>query len=554
MGIQAGGVRRDAKIDGAPPPGGAGGPPRARPVAVVAGDGPHLSEETRSLLQVRLRAAALVMLLGCVLYFARRLVGLSLDRQFYVPTTAPVEAFRVAVILALAGCVAWLSRGRTRPLLQLRIAEVASFGLVASFMATMQYLAMLQSVRNDDPAMLSLEAKSVVVQIFMLIVVYGMFIPNTWRRAAAVVGPLALTPIAVHAAFALGHPEIAGLARRAASFAQESENLLTLLIGVVLAIFGTHTINALRREAFEARQFGQYQLRDRLGAGGMGEVYLAEHLLLKRPCALKLIRPDRAADPTALARFEREVRTTAQLRHPNTVEIYDYGHTADGTFYYVMEHLRGLTLDALVERHGPLPAGRAIYLLRQACEALAEAHAAGLIHRDLKPANIFAARFGGRCDVAKLLDFGLVKPIAEPDAAGLTGEGRICGTPLFMSPEQAAGDRAPDARSDLYSLGAVAYYLLAGRALFEGRSPMGVLIALARDPVVPPSLIRPDLPADLERVVVRCLAKRPDDRYPDAEALARALASCSAAADWDARRAAQWWREIEPVEAEATAG
>ena len=202
----------------------------------------------------------------------------------------------------------------------------------------------------------------------------------------------------------------------------------------------------------------------------MGEVYLAEHQLLKRPCAIKLIRPDRAGDPRALARFEREVRTTARLSHPNTVEIYDYGRTEDGTFYYVMEYLSGLSLADLVERHGPLPPGRAIYLLRQACGALAEAHAAGLVHRDLKPANIFAARRGGLHDVAKLLDFGLVLPTAEPVAPpSSAGTATIAGSPLYMAPEQATGDARPDARSDLYGLGAVAYYLLTGRAPFEGR-------------------------------------------------------------------------------------
>ena len=222
----------------------------------------------------------------------------------------------------------------------------------------------------------------------------------------------------------------------------------------------------------------------------MGEVYLAEHQLLKRPCAVKLIRPGDATDPRALERFEREVRLTATLSHPNTVEIYDYGRTEDGTYYYVMEYLPGLSLAELVERHGPLPPGRAVYLLRQVCGALREAHAAGLIHRDIKPSNIFAARRGGMDDVAKLLDFGLVRPAATTGAAHLSGEGQILGTPLFMSPEQARGGRELDERSDIYSLGAVAYYLLTGRPPFDEGGGIGVMIAHARDPVVPPSLVR----------------------------------------------------------------
>jgi serine/threonine-protein kinase len=283
----------------------------------------------------------------------------------------------------------------------------------------------------------------------------------------------------------------------------------------------------------------------------MGVVYLAEHQLLKRPCALKLIAPDRAGEPRALARFEREVRVTARLTHPNTVEIYDYGRTEDGRFYYVMELLDGLSLADLVARHGPLPAGRAIFLLRQACGALAEAHAAGLVHRDLKPANIFAARRGNLHDFAKLLDFGLVLPLAPagagpgPSTVEPSLEGHIAGSPLYMAPEQATGVQRPDARSDLYGLGAVAYYLLTGHAPFTGPTAMAVLVSVAHDPVEPPSRHRPGLPADLERIVLRCLAKSPADRYPDADALERDLAACAAAAEWDFARAAAWWRSRE---------
>jgi serine/threonine-protein kinase len=284
----------------------------------------------------------------------------------------------------------------------------------------------------------------------------------------------------------------------------------------------------------------------------MGEVYLAEHQLLKRPCALKLIRPDSVGDPRALARFEREVRLTAALSHPNTVEIYDYGRTSDGTYYYVMEYLPGLSLAELVERLGPLPPGRAVYLLRQVCQALREAHAVGLIHRDIKPSNILAARRGGMNDVAKLLDFGLVRPAAMGLAADLSAEGHIVGTPLFMSPEQAMGDRELDQRSDIYSLGAVAYYLLTGRPPFNGAGGMAVMVAHARDPVVPPSLIRTGIPEDLERVVLRCLAKDASNRFADAESLEQALGACSCSGDWDHDRAARWWRNTGRISAMPT--
>ena len=256
---------------------------------------------------------------------------------------------------------------------------------------------------------------------------------------------------------------------------------LILLMLAVGSTFGARTMSRLRRQVVEARKLGQYRLRRRIGCGGMGEVYLAEHQLLKRPCAVKLIRPCAATDPRALARFEREVRLTATLSHPNTVDVYDYGRAEDGTYYYVMEYLRGLSLAELVERHGPLPPERAVYLLRQVCGALREAHAAGLIHRDLKPSNIFAARRGGMEDVAKLLDFGLVRPAPTAGAAHLSAEGQIVGTPLFMSPEQARGAHELDERSDIYSLGAVAFYLLTGRPPFEGDDGITVMIAHARD-------------------------------------------------------------------------
>jgi serine/threonine-protein kinase len=330
---------------------------------------------------------------------------------------------------------------------------------------------------------------------------------------------------------------------------------MILLMLAVGSTFGARTMSRLRRQVVEARQLGQYRLRRRLGAGGMGEVYLAEHQLLKRPCAVKLIRPDDATDPTALERFEREVRLTATLSHPNTVEIYDYGRAEDGVYYYVMEYLPGLSLAELVERYGPLPPARVVYLLRQVCGALREAHAAGLIHRDIKPSNIIAARRGGMDDVAKLLDFGLVRPSVPDRAAHVSAEGQILGTPLFMSPEQAMGSRELDERSDIYSLGAVAHYLLTGRPPFEGESRIAVLIAHARDPVVPPSRVRPGIPKDLERVVLICLAKDAAERYHDAASLERALGACACAGNWDQDQAARWWRNYGRAAApRATAG
>jgi serine/threonine protein kinase len=318
---------------------------------------------------------------------------------------------------------------------------------------------------------------------------------------------------------------------------------LFLMIGAALAIYGSYVLNGLRSDLHEAKKFGQYQLREKLGVGGMGEVYLAEHQLLKRPCALKLIKPEAGDDPIALARFEREVQSAARLSHPNTIEIYDYGHTDDGTFYYVMEFLPGMSLQDLVQKYGPLPAGRAIYLFRQVCAGLAEAHAIGLIHRDLKPANIFITVRGGEADIAKILDFGLVKATKDKDAVNLTSDQRVSGTPLYMAPEQVTGDRALEARADIYALGAMMYFSLTGQPPFKAGSPFEVMMAHARDPVVPPTQLRPEIPADFEQVILRCLAKKPDDRFPDVKALGKALANCATAIEWNAEKAEEWWAE-----------
>jgi serine/threonine-protein kinase len=270
----------------------------------------------------------------------------------------------------------------------------------------------------------------------------------------------------------------------------------------------------------------------------MGEVYLAEHALLRRPCALKLIRPEQGGDAHFLSRFEREVQTMATLTHPNTVRIYDYGLAADGTFYYAMEYLPGLSLQELVAQHGPLPPERAVYLLRQVCGALREAHAVGLVHRDIKPANILASQTGGMYDVAKLLDFGLVRVHSLSDDMGLTGVGAIAGTPAFMSPEQAAGAIDVDERSDIYSLGAVAYFLLTGQSPFVRSTSIETMAAHISEQVVPPRTVRPEMPADLEEIVLSCLQKEPAQRFNDVVALEEALARCTCAAGWSARHAA----------------
>jgi hypothetical protein len=357
----------------------------------------------------------------------------------------------------------------------------------------------------------------------VILVLYGAFIPNTLRRTVMVVLGIAVSPLVL---FAINAYWLRPLDP------QISRDVLVSLgfsnaISAAIAIFASSRIEILRRQAIEARKLGQYFLKERLGTGGMGEVYRAEHVLLRRPCALKVIRPERAGDPKNLRRFEREVQVTATLTHPNTVQIYDYGHAADGTFYYVMEYLPGLTLEEVVQREGPLPPVRAIHFLRQVCGALKEAHGRGLIHRDVKPGNVMICERGGIPDVAKLLDFGLVlPPVNESDEDRLTQDGAVTGTPAYLSPEQVAGQERVDVRSDIYSVGALAYFILTGQSPFADRAGVRMLAAHLYEQPERLTARQAGVPSDLDAIVLRCLAKDPQERFPDVESLDGALAAC----------------------------
>jgi eukaryotic-like serine/threonine-protein kinase len=273
-------------------------------------------------------------------------------------------------------------------------------------------------------------------------------------------------------------------------------------------------------------------------------VYLAEHLLLKQPCAIKVIRADRLLDSKTLARFEREVKATARLKHPNSIEIYDYGKNLDGTFYYVMEYLPGMTLDEIVKRFGPIPANRAIHFLRQVCGPLQEAHGFGLIHRDVKPSNIIASYRGGVADLCKLLDFGMVKDIQRQDVeTELTKRGGIAGTPAFMSPEQASGHAAIDGRSDIYCLGAVGYYLLTAKVPFSGTAIEIMAAHLYRLPTPIVELVN-DVPEDIAELVHQCLEKDPSRRFQTAGELQERLEQLAAKYPWTPVQSLNWWQAV----------
>jgi serine/threonine-protein kinase len=324
-------------------------------------------------------------------------------------------------------------------------------------------------------------------------------------------------------------------------------------IGInVVAIWISAVIFGLRREVRQAKRLGQYTLEAKLGQGGMGIVYRGHHAMLRRPTAIKLLQPDRIGE-ASLARFEREVRATAALSHPNTVTIYDYGRTPEGTFYYAMELLDGATLTQIVRLSGPMPPARVVHVLVQVAGALAEAHGGNLIHRDIKPDNILLTRRGGLFDFAKVVDFGLVKELDASEAIDLTHENAILGTPLYMAPECIRGKALRDGRSDLYALGAVGYFLITGEHVFEGESVLEICGQhLERKPEPPSARLGAPVPADLEAILLDCLAKRPEERPKSALELEQRLRACESYGGWTSTDAERWWRdygpELEPQE------
>ena len=391
-----------------------------------------------------------------------------------------------------------------------------------------------------DPYLIRLATDSMAVRWAVAIIGLSTLIPETLRRNGRMVAAQVATALALTAGMAVTDPVYAPHAGRVVALMA-----FWMTVTATIAVFGAAKLEELRQQVAEARRLGQYQLVRKIGSGGMGEVHLAEHLLLKQPVAIKLIRPDRAGDPDALARFEREVRATARLTHWNTVQIYDFGFTADGTFYYAMEYLPGLTLEQIVQRHGPMPAARVIHFLRQLCAALHEAHAMHLVHRDVKPANVMVCERGGVHDVAKLLDFGLVRG-GGAAAETVLDTHQILGTPGYMSPEQAQGQDALDAATDVYAVGATGYLLLTGEPAIPRGHAVQMLIAQATDPLRPPRQLRPDAPADLEAVILRCLEREPARRFASAAALDAALAACADAGGWGPDDAAAWWRAHPP--------
>jgi eukaryotic-like serine/threonine-protein kinase len=311
---------------------------------------------------------------------------------------------------------------------------------------------------------------------------------------------------------------------------------------VLIAYVSARVVYGLGTQLKRAQELGSYRLVGRLGSGGMGEVWRANHRLLARPAAIKLIRPEvlSGSDPDRQfelrTQFEREAQAISSLRSPHTIQLYDFGVADDGSFYYVMELLDGFNLQTLIERFGPIPVERAVQLLRQVCHSLAEAHSEGLIHRDIKPANVHICRYGREVDFVKVLDFGLVKSLQEPPSV----EGG--GTPAFMSPEQVLGDRPLDGRSDIYAVGCLAYWLVTGQLVFTGRTVTETLLQHTQAKPIPPSeRTELTIPPTFDHLMLACLEKRPDDRPATADAMASQLATIETESLWTAERALHWW-------------
>jgi len=496
----------------------------------------QFDQHLQPVLKRRLRTASLILFGAFAAFLVRNLLAP------HIPESATLDVFipHVLATVVMGGLFLLLRSERQFCVSNLRVIELFVFGLPAVFSTWMQF----RIACNCAPGAVESAQTSLLfstISWLILMQLYGVFVPNPWKRAAIVIVLMAALPIIG----ALGAASQNEAVRAALGHGVFSSMVLWLGIGAVTSIYGSHRFGAQRRETFDLQQVGVYSLREKLGSGGMGDVYLAEHRLLKRPCAIKLIKPEIAGDEKAIARFESEVQVAARLTHPNTIEIYDYGHTQDGTFYYAMEYLPGLNLQEMVDRFGPLPPHRLVHLLVQVCSALREAHAAGVIHRDIKPSNIFVTERGGLYDIAKLLDFGLVKSVAPGlGSPNVTLDGAVVGSPQYAAPESTLDD-SPDVRSDIYSLGATAYFLLTAQAVFPGENALKVIFAHANQQPAPPSEVNADVPADLEAVVLRCLAKDPDDRYSTIEDVEGALSACSCRDCWTQDDAQKWWSDSE---------
>jgi eukaryotic-like serine/threonine-protein kinase len=410
---------------------------------------------------------------------------------------------------------------------------VGSYGIVAAEFTN--------PMRAGTPGFIGFSSVAVWTLLFTMVV------PTPPRRAAlAALASVSSVPVGMALLTATGLPTATSLVGPVEFF---FSHVFPYLVVVVMAYVGARVVYGLGTEVRRARELGSYRLVERLGQGGMGEVWRAEHRLLARPAAIKLIRPSFTTNggsmvtAAAMRRFEREAQVTAQLRSPHTIDLFDFGIADDGRFYYVMELLEGIDVETLVRRFGPIPPERAIFLLGQICHSLSEAESCGLVHRDIKPANIFLCRYGEDYDFVKVLDFGIVKAVNSRADTGplVTLEPIVQGTLAYIAPEQALGLDV-DSRTDIYAIGCVAYWLLTGETVFTADTPFALLTHHVQSAPVPPSA-RSELPipTELDGLVLSCLEKRPANRPPSAKDLGRRLDALHVPSPWNVERARDWW-------------
>ncbi len=517
------------------------------------------SEEGRAFLQARValfwKVIFVIVLLGS---------GLGVVGAIAEPG---VDLLLTMLSTANAGVFWWLCRRGERSIRFSRWADGGGLILNSSISAVMgrylltgfatdQALAGVQAINVADGYVTMLQLSGMA----MMMAIRAALIPSSPRRTMIITALFAAPMLMV--TVALVPAGDGGLVWRTLD-----SGIFPWLPAGALIIWGfaiitcaviSKVIYGLRAEMLEARRLGQYVIERKIGAGGMGEVYRARHGMMRRPSAIKLLRADQAGEVN-LARFEREVQLTVRLTHPNTITIFDYGRTHDGVFYYAMELLDGATLQRIVADTGAQPPGRVVRILSMLCGALSEAHGIGLIHRDIKPANIMLCTQGGERDVVKLLDFGLVKEFRTGRDLSLTDDSIVIGTPQYMAPESIQNPDSVDARTDIYALGAVAYYLLAGTDVFNGKSVIEVCSQhLAQKPEPLSARRGISVPARLDAVVLSCLEKDPNQRPQSAGELRRLVEACRVE-PWDRAAAHAWWRdhpagaEIDPVESTAEA-
>ncbi len=503
-------------------------PAEDEPKARVAFLAPSSGSEARAFLQERLGFLGRVYALLAVAFLVVENMALALLARSWAVSGVDLGGRIVLATAAVASAQWWVCRRGPRAEAELHAVDAATTALVALLNACLVFAAFPGELPGSSHARalllvaLGLVLRSIVVpssprRTFLLgLAASGLAVATSvWAHSGRGAGP---TAEAVHAVW----------------------TALACLGAVAISTVASRSIFGLRQQVREASQLGQYTLLEKIGEGGMGAVYRASHAMLRRPTAVKLLPPGQAG-ADRLQRFEREVQMTSRLTHPNTVAIFDYGRTPDGVFYYAMEYLEGLNLEDLTRHDGPQSAGRVVHVLRQVAASLAEAHEIGLIHRDVKPANvILVPQRGGAPDVAKVVDFGLVKDLDQD--SDLSRDDQIAGTPLYLAPEAITAPGRVGARSDLYSLGCVGYYVLTGRPVFEGRNMVEVCgHHLHTRPLPPAERLGQPVPEGLSALLLACLEKDPSRRPSFAGEFLAALDGLADVPQWTNEQARAWW-------------